>query len=211
MKKLLLFLIKCLGKLYPYSLSLKLRGYRNVVYTSWLKNYIGEIGDGTIIEKPCQVMGGGNLKIKIGQNTCIQAHSVLGCWASHNGVDYTPSIVIGSNCSIGEYNHISAINSITIGSGLLTGRFVIITDNNHGEFSLEEAECPPGCRRLKSKGDIAIGNNVWIGDKASILGGVHIGDNVIVAANSVVTKNVPDNCVVAGIPAKVIKRLYTEA
>ena len=59
----------------------------------------------------------------------------------------------------------------------------------------------------QSKGEVEIGNNVWIGDKATILAGVVIGDNVIVAANSVVTKSVPSNTIVAGSPAKIIKQL----
>lgn len=210
MKQLLLSIIRCVGKIYPYSLSVRLRAYRNLVYTTWLQNEFGEIGDSSIIEKPCQIMGGGHRKIRIGHNTCIQSHSVLECWVRANGEEYSPSITIGDFCSLGEYNHITAINKITIGNGLLTGRFVIISDNNHGELSSDEAECPPANRRLKSKGGISIGNNVWIGDKATILSGVQIGNNVIVAANSVVTSSVPANCIVAGIPAKIVKKMYSD-
>ena len=89
----------------------------------------------------------------------------------------------------------------------MTGRYVYIGDNAHGGLSWEEAAISPEDRRLCSKGEIAIGNNVWIGDKATILGGVTIGDNVIVGANSVVIHDVPSHCVVAGIPAKVVKSL----
>ena len=60
---------------------------------------------------------------------------------------------------------------------------------------------------MTSKGPVIIGDNVWIGDKATILGGVTIGESVIIAANSVVTKDVPPYSVVAGIPAKVIKKM----
>lgn len=62
-------------------------------------------------------------------------------------------------------------------------------------------------RQLVSKGEVVIGNNVWIGDKAAILAGVHIGDGAIIGANSVVAKDVPANCVVGGIPAKVLRTL----
>ena len=96
---------------------------------------------------------------------------------------------------------------ITIGDGLLTGRYVYIGDNSHGGLTAEESLLPPAQRKLISKGEIVIGNNVWIGDKATILAGVHIGDNVIVAANAVVTKDVQSNNVVAGVPAVVIKTL----
>jgi len=76
-----------------------------------------------------------------------------------------------------------------------------------GGLSKEEAEIPPADRRLCSKGEILIGNNVWIGDKVTILPNVHIGNNVIVAANAVVNSDVPENCVVAGIPARIVRNL----
>lgn len=211
MKRLLKSSLLSLGRatafVWPRSLSARFKFYRNVVYTGRLSRALGGVGKSSIIEKPCQVVGGGSANIVIGNGTILQPHMVLGCWARHNGNVYTPHIVIGNDCSFGEYNHISAIGTITIGDGLLTGRFVIITDNNHGEFSHENASVPPGARKLVSKGEIKIGKNCWIGDKATILGGVTIGDNVIVAANSVVTRSVPSNCVVAGIPAKIIKQL----
>ena len=58
-----------------------------------------------------------------------------------------------------------------------------------------------------SKGEVVIGNNVWIGDKATILAGVTVGDNVIVGANSVVTKDIPSNTMVAGVPARIINSI----
>ncbi|MBQ4059178.1 MAG: hypothetical protein IJD40_09635 [Lachnospiraceae bacterium] len=65
----------------------------------------------------------------------------------------------------------------------------------------------PVQRKLSSKGPVKIGKNVWIGRCTSILSGVTIGDNVIVGANSVVTHDIPDNCMAVGVPAKIIKRL----
>lgn len=65
----------------------------------------------------------------------------------------------------------------------------------------------PVNRRLHSKGDITIGNSVWIGDKATILPAVTIGDGAVIAANTEVTKDVPAYSVVVGNPAKVIKQV----
>ena len=65
----------------------------------------------------------------------------------------------------------------------------------------------PSLRKVESKGEVIIGDNVWIGDKCTILPNVHIGDGVIVAANSVVTKDVPPYSVVGGDPAKVLKKI----
>lgn len=173
-------------------------------------HFIGKVGKHTIIVKPCSLQGGGHRNIIIGDNTIIQSHSILGCWEQYGEQRFTPSITIGHHCSIGEYNHITACNKITIGDGLLTGRYVYIGDNNHGGLSWEEAEIPPTKRHLKSKGEVKIGDNVWIGDKSTILGGVTIGNNVIIAANAVVTRDVPCNCVVAGIPAKIVKQIIEE-
>ena len=63
----------------------------------------------------------------------------------------------------------------------------------------------PNLRSLSSKGPVIIEDNVWIGTKASIMPGVRIGKGAIIAANSVVTHDIPPYCVAAGIPAKVIK------
>lgn len=198
------------GKLFPYSLSERLCGYRDALYTMWIRQFIGYVGKHVKIAKPCCLQGGGLDSVSIGDYTEIQKYSVIGCWKKYGNQSFEPSVILGRNCRIGEYNQISACNKITIGDGLLTGRFVYIGDNSHGGLSLEEAAVSPADRKLYSKGEIVIGNNVWLGDKVTILAGAHIGNNVIVAANAVVTKDVPDSCVVAGTPAKIVKRLNDE-
>ena len=80
-----------------------------------------------------------------------------------------------------------------------------ISDNNHGSTDFDTLHELPANRKLYTKGPVIIGNNVWIGDKATILGGVTIGDGAVIAANSVVTKDVPAYSVVGGNPAKIIK------
>lgn len=197
--------MKFLSFLFSYNFSLRLRGIRNRLYTIWIKNFIGQLGHGSRIYSPCSLQGNAVKNIKIGNYTCVHSHSILGCWPTKEKED--PTITIGNHCSIGEYNHITAANKITIGDGLLTGHFVYIGDNSHGDLSWEEASIAPVKRQLKSKGRIVIGKNVWLGDRVSILGGVTIGDNVIVGANAVVTHDLPSNCVAVGMPARVIKTL----
>lgn len=181
---------------------------REVIYNRIISRKLGSVGAGSVIVRPCMLQGDALKKIHIGENTRIQSHSVLESWNKYGNQVFTPDIIIGDNCKIGEYSHITSCNRITIGNGLLTGRFVLISDNSHGGLSLEESNIPPIKRQLVSKGEIIIGNNVWIGDKVTICGGVHIGDNVIIGANSVVTKDIPSNSMAAGIPAKVLKQVF---
>ena len=107
---------------------------------------------------------------------------------------------IGNNVSIGEYSHITCTNKATIGNGVLTGRFVLITDNSHGATTNDEIETPPLSRQIHSNGTTTIKDNVcWIGDKVTILPNVKIGKGAIIAANAVVTKDIPDYSVAVGI------------
>ena len=98
-------------------------------------------------------------------------------------------------------------DTVEIGDHVLMGSYVFITDNSHGNADASAIGVPPRERPLTGKGPVRIGNNVWIGRGAAILPGVTVGDNAIIGANSVVTRSVPANCVVGGIPAKVIKYL----
>lgn len=116
-----------------------------------------------------------------------------------------PEMIIGNDCHFGAFNHITCTNRIIIGNRLLTGKWVTITDNGHGTTDYDSLHVNPAKRPIYSKGPIIIGNNVWIGDKATILPGVTIGDGAVIGANSVVTKDVPAYSVVAGNPARIIK------
>ena len=207
-KSLLTLLMRLWSHIYTYRLSQWLIGKRNMLYTLWIRNFLGRVGKQTSFQYPLRLEGGGSQMIRIGAKTVIGSHSVLGSWVRYGKDEhYKPEIIIGNDCHIGEFCHITAINKITIGDGLLTGRFVYIGDNAHGGLSWEEADIPPAKRHLKSKGEIVIGRNVWICDKVAILGGVTIGDNVIIGAGSIVTHDIPSNSMAAGMPAKVVRQL----
>ena len=120
---------------------------------------------------------------------------------------FTPQLTIGEECHFGAFNHITCINQVRIGNRLLSGKWVTITDNSHGNTEKETLRIDPIKRPLFSKGPVVIGNDVWIGDKATILPGVTIGDGAVIAANAVVTKDVPAYAVVGGNPAKIIKQV----
>lgn len=123
------------------------------------------------------------------------------------GYENSHKIVIGNNVSINPNCHIGAINRIEIHDNVLIGGSVLITDHQHGCISEDELIIPPKDRKLWSKGPVIIERNVWIGEGVSVMPGVRIGENSIIGTNSVVTKNIPSNCVAAGNPCKVIKFL----
>lgn len=145
--------------------------------------------------------------IELGKNVVFGKNIVLTAIYKLNGQFFSPKINIGEGSRIGDFCHLTAINGIELGKCVLLGRFVLITDNSHGVTSFDDMQIDPSIRKIVSKGPVVIGNNVWIGDKCTILPGVRIGDGAIVAANTVVTKDVPSYCVVAGKPAKVVKEI----
>lgn len=131
----------------------------------------------------------------------LETHSI------HLGNSYNPSLVIGDNVSINFDCHIGCINKVNIGNNVLLASRVFITDHFHGEILGSELHIPPSQRSLFSKGPVIIEDNVWIGEGVIIMPNVTIGKNSIIGANSVVTKSFPDNSVIVGCPAKIIKIL----
>ena len=128
-------------------------------------------------------------------------------------VSHKGHVTMGNYCKIGVGSAIMAVNNIFIGNyTAIADKTVIVDNNNHPidpEFRRKMRETPHGSdmRQWKhsASSPIIIGENVWIGSNVRICKGVHIGDNAIIAACSVVTKDVPANSIAAGNPAKIVK------
>lgn len=115
-------------------------------------------------------------------------------------------IKIGNNVGIGEYAYLGGAGGLEIGNDCIVGQYFSCHPENH---NYHDANVPYRFQGVLRKG-IKIGNNCWIGSKVTILDGVTLGDNCVIAAGSVVTKSMPANSVIGGIPAKVLKDILPE-
>ncbi|MDX1733678.1 MAG: acyltransferase [Halioglobus sp.] len=123
----------------------------------------------------------------------------LGVWGREPGEG---RIEIGDACLMSPGSRISASDEVVLGDGVMLANGAYITDSDwHTIYDRVERDEPQ---------PVHIGRNVWLGDGSTVLKGVSIGDNSVVAARAVVTRDVPANVVVAGSPAKVVKELDPE-
>lgn len=138
--------------------------------------------------------------IKFEKGVSIGKSARIECYEEYAGETLKPRIIISSNTVI--ENRFSALvsSNLTIGKRCLIASDVLITTENHGT----DPRTTYYNQKLISK-DVSIGNNCWIGEKAIILPGVHLGNNVVVGAGSIVTKSFPSNVIIAGNPARIIK------
>ena len=133
------------------------------------------------------------------------SHVSVGCFTriectgslSHLGEGF----ICGNNCGLGTNSFYGAAGGIRLGNNVIVGNFVSFHSENH---NFSDSEVPIRLQGTSHKG-IVIGDDCWIGAKATILDGVHIGNGCVVAAGAVVTKSFPDNVVIGGVPARIIK------
>lgn len=114
----------------------------------------------------------------------------------------SPVLRIGDRCSIGRGSHLVAHRSVVIGDDVMTGPHCYITDQNH---VYADVQTPVG-QQWPSEDPVEIGPGSWLGAGAIVLPGTRLGRNTVVAAGAVVRGDHPDHAVLAGVPAKVVRR-----
>ena len=144
---------------------------------------------------------GPGCSLEVGRRATIE----LGRWSwvghgckirSHEGaVSIGAKTVLGQECTISSFQHVS------IGRECVVADRVMLIDFDHG---MVEVERPIRLQGIYKR-DVRVGNNVWIGYGACILRGVTVGDNAVIGTNAVVTRDVPANAVVGGVPARLIR------
>ncbi|WP_099293693.1 DapH/DapD/GlmU-related protein [Butyricimonas sp. Marseille-P3923] len=135
----------------------------------------------------------------IGDCVSIHKNSTIDC----TGVlqELGEGIVIGNNVGISQNAYIQVRGKVEIGSYVIMGPYVSIFSENHNSEDCNKFICQQGCTRVGVK----IGDGVWIGSRVTILDGVTIGANSIIAAGAVVNRDVPPYSIVGGVPAQVLK------
>jgi acetyltransferase-like isoleucine patch superfamily enzyme len=136
-----------------------------------------------------------------GDNVSMGFHTYIVMSGSlHNIAD---RMVIGNNVGLGTHGSYGVgVGSLEIGDNTICGNYVSIHPENHITDSLD---VPIRLQGVKSNGGVKIGKNCWIGAKATILDGTRIGDGCVVAAGAVVKGDFPDNCIIGGVPARILK------
>jgi acetyltransferase-like isoleucine patch superfamily enzyme len=141
-----------------------------------------------------QTVSFGN-RVKIGANTKISITSHL--------ENIGTGLNIGHDSAIGEYSYLGCSGGVTIGNDVIMGQYVSFHSQNHNYQDKTRKIREQG---VKSEG-IEIGNNIWVGAKATFLDGCKVSDNSIVASGAVVTDKFSSGVVIGGVPARVIKEL----
>lgn len=205
MKNIIRIFCRIFWNFYPSVLTDKFNSFLNLIYSEKTRVKLGGLGQNPTILRPIRLLGGKN--VFIGDNFYCYWGVRIETYSKHNGTQFHPSISIGNGVSINPDCHLAAINGIELHDGVMLASRVFITDHYHGTISQEAIEVPPGERILFSKGKVIIKRNAWVGEGVCVMPGITIGENTIIGANSVVTHDIPDNAVAAGVPAKVIKQL----
>lgn len=162
---------------------------------------INSCGYGLIVGKRCKFIGISS--INLGNQVNIRDYASLFC----NQINSTiPKLTIGSNVLIGEFCSIGCSNSITIGNNVMLAPHVHITDRNH---TFEDINTPINRQPCVSQ-PVSIGDESWLGYGSQIMPGVTIGKHCVIAAGAIVTKDIPDYSIAAGMPAKIIKQYNFE-
>jgi acetyltransferase-like isoleucine patch superfamily enzyme len=192
----------------PGALGLALRG---VAYR-WLLGSVGRnvvFGQGVVLRHPAKIRiaddvvvddlvlldakGSSNRGIEIGSGVFLGRGTILSC---KDG-----DIVLGDHVNIGFYSEVFSGSSVTVGASGLFAAYTYLVGGGH-EFERSGVAVIEQPRRSRG---IALGENVWLGTGAKVLDGVRIGSDVVVGAGAVVTEDLPDGVVAAGVPARVIR------
>lgn len=160
-----------------------------------------KLGRGARLGKHCVIDAMGVEGIHIGSSSKVADYSILKVSGSLSQLG--KGIYIGNNVGLSEYTYIGGAGGVVIGDSVIAGQYLSIHPENH-IFTCPNVEIR---KQGVTREGVKIGSNCWIGAKVTFVDGSEIGNNCVVAAGSVVTKKFPDNVLVGGVPAKILKKI----
>jgi len=178
-----------------------------ILYTFYKAKDLGSFGKGSSIKPFCLIEGAAN--IHLGDGTHIRSGCLLQAAPDYevaprdDSPQSPPLLRIGDGTRVGRYCHITAKDRVEIGRRVLMGERILIADHDHG---FEDTSTAPRDQPVTAPRPVAIGDACWIGDGAAILDGSNLGRHAVVGANAVVRGEVPPFTVVAGNPARAVRR-----
>src|SRR5690606_483602 len=169
----------------------------------------------------CRLLNTGN--ISFGNNVTVEHHTRLDGYASERIIlgdcvkigaysnllstshlaTFGKGLKMGNHSAVGDFTHFGAPGGIEIGNDVIMGSYVSFHSENHNFSDTTKLIREQG---VSHKG-ITIGNNVWVGAKVTFLDGCKVGSNSVVAAGAVVNGIFPENSVIGGVPAKILKTI----
>lgn len=159
------------------------------------------LGRSVTIDKHCVLDGFSSEKIILGDFVKIGAFSTL--TSTSHFSKYGKGLKMGNNSAVGQFTEFGAAGGIEIGNDVIMGSYVSFHSENH---IFSDTEKPIREQGVTSKG-IKLGNNIWVGAKVTFLDGCEVGNNSVIAAGAVVNGVFPNNVLIGGVPAKIIKNL----
>ena len=173
-----------------------------ILYRLVFRRKYGHFGSNVRVYRPLRVDCSRNIYLKddvvVGANAWLAAVPL--------SKNEKAELIIEEGAILGNFNHVYSVDSIKIGRNVLTADRVYISDNTH---SYEDVNLPIREQAVKKTRSVSIGEGAWIGENVCVLG-ASVGANSIIGANSVVTKDIPDYSVAAGVPASIIKQYCFE-
>lgn len=171
---------------------------QGALYTRLVRRQFGAWGARSRVYRPIRLVA--PHLVTVGEDVVIREHAWIN--AKDDREAGVPTLFIGSGTYIGRFVHINAWRSVTIEANVLIADRVFISDADH---NYEDPDAPIILQGDRFKGNVLLKQGCWLGVGAVVLPGVTVGRNAVVAANAVVTDDVPDRAVVGGIPARIIK------
>lgn len=174
-----------------------------LLYTLAVRGQFAGWGAGSRLGRGSRLVGAQFVRVgsrvHLGERTWLNAKDDRG--------DGQPTLSIGDGSYMGRFGQINAWRSVTIGRDVLIADRVFISDADH---NFSDPDTPIRLQGDSFLGSVTLRDGCWIGIGAVILPGVTVGRNAVVAANAVVTTDVPDHTVVGGVPAKVIRQIQSK-